>query len=86
MPLLLEEGHIKKFCQQVKKDQEKNKGNMVRINNSCGYYLSNILDEFNIIYGDNLVNLVTNETSWVINSGMTVCATSRKEFISFCTQ
>jgi len=56
-------GHIKKFYRQFKKDREKNKVNPSRRDNSSGDDLLNILDEFYIIYDDDLVNLITNETN-----------------------
>ena len=47
--------------------------------------LSNVIDEFNIIYDDDFINLITNKTSWVIDSGATIYATRRREFFSSYT-
>lgn len=46
---------------------------------------ANILNEFNVFYDDDVVNLMTKETSWMINSGASIHVTSRKEFFSFYT-
>ena len=44
------------------------------------------MEEFNIVYDDDdMVNLTTHEISWVIDSGATIHATSRKEFFSSYT-
>jgi len=81
--IIVRMGTLRKFCQQFKKDREKNKGNVGRMDNSSCDDLLNILNEFNIIYNDDLVNLITNETSWAIDSGANLHATSGKEFFSY---
>ena len=64
---------------------KQNKENAGRTENSSDDDLSNILDEFNIIYDDDLVNFITNETSWVIDIGVTIHVTSRKALFSTYT-
>ena len=43
---------------------------------------ANLLGEFNVLFDDETVNLTTHETSWVIDSGASVHATSRRELFS----
>ena len=73
------------FCRAFKKDREKNKGKEVRKEDMNDDDLSNVIDEFNIVYDDDFINLITNETSWVIDSGATIHATCRREFFSSYT-
>ncbi|KAF2294485.1 hypothetical protein GH714_011845 [Hevea brasiliensis] len=78
-------GHIQKFCRKFKKDQGKNKGKEVRKEDSSDDECFNVVDEFNMVYNDDIINLTTHKTSWVIDSGATIYVTSRKELFSFYT-
>ena len=73
--------HIKKFCRKFKKKQE-NRGKAVKKDDNSDDDETNLLGEFNVLFYDDTVNLTTHETNWVIDSGATVHATSRREFFS----
>ena len=72
---------LKKFCRKFKKEQE-NRGKAIKKDDSSDDDEANLLGEFNVLFDDDTVNLTTHETSWVIDSGATVHATSRREFFS----
>ena len=73
--------HIKKFCRKFKKEQE-NRGKAVKKDDNSDDDEANLLGEFNVLLNDDTVNLTTHETSWVIESGASIHATSRREFFS----
>ncbi|KAL5842405.1 hypothetical protein ACOSQ3_013008 [Xanthoceras sorbifolium] len=78
-------GHIKKFCRKFKNEQVKNKGKEVKKDDSSDDDQTNTINEFLVVYDDDVINLASNETSWVIDSGATIHATSRKELFTSYT-
>ena len=46
---------------------------------------TNAINEFHIVYDDDVINFTSHETSWVIDSGVAIHATSWKEFFSSYT-
>ncbi|CAN0905304.1 Retrovirus-related Pol polyprotein from transposon TNT 1-94, partial [Linum grandiflorum] len=43
---------------------------------------ANVVDELTLVCEEDFVNLTTQETSWVVDSGATIHVTSRHEFFS----
>ena len=80
-----QKGHIKRFCRKFNKDQKKNKGKEKTQYDSSDDKQTNATEEFHIIYEEDSVNLATQETSWVVDSGATIHVTSRREFFSSYT-
>ena len=78
-----QKGHIKRFCRKLKK--EKSKGRKEKNDESSDDENANVVEEFNVMYDDELVNLTASETCWVIDSGATIHATSRRDFFSSYT-
>ncbi|KAJ4721123.1 Retrovirus-related Pol polyprotein from transposon TNT 1-94 [Melia azedarach] len=79
-------GHIKKYCRQLKRDNKKDKGKEKKNDDSSDDdRVATITDDFLIMYDDDVVNLMCHETSWVIDSGASIHATSRKEFFTSYT-
>ncbi|CAL1397307.1 unnamed protein product [Linum trigynum] len=76
-----EKGHIRRFCPKFRNERKKGK----RDENSDDDG-ANSVDEFNIVYEEDVVNLTTQETSWVVDSGATIHVTSKREFFSSYTQ
>lgn len=77
-------GHIKRFCRQFQNDQKKNKGKKVKPEESSDDE-TNSFGEFNVVYDDDIINLTTQEMTWVIDSGATIHATPRRELFSSYT-
>ncbi|CAL1360546.1 unnamed protein product [Linum trigynum] len=75
-----EKGHIRRFCPKFRNERKKGK----RDENSDDDG-ANSVDEFNIVYEEDVVNLTTQETSWVVDSGATIHVTSKREFFSSYT-
>ncbi|CAL1380337.1 unnamed protein product [Linum trigynum] len=75
-----EKGHIRRFCPKFRNERKKGK----RDENSDDDG-ANSVDEFNIVYEEDIVNLTTQETSWVVDSGATIHVTSKREFFSSYT-
>lgn len=71
-----ENGHIKKYCRKPKDKHE------------TGDEQTNAIDEFNVVHEpeQESINLATQGTSWVIDSGATVHVTSRSECFTSYTQ
>lgn len=74
-------GHTKKFCRILKKEnrdkeEQKEDGNLVA--NVTTEDLVTVLDA-------NMINIVCDESSWVIDNGVASHVTSRKEFFSSYT-
>ncbi|KAJ4728518.1 Retrovirus-related Pol polyprotein from transposon TNT 1-94 [Melia azedarach] len=79
-------GHIKKYCRQLKRDNKKDKGKEKKNDDSSDDdRVATVTDDFLIMYDDDVVNLMCHETSWVIDSGASIHATSRKEFFTSYT-
>ncbi|KAH7577059.1 hypothetical protein JRO89_XS01G0199500 [Xanthoceras sorbifolium] len=75
-------GHIKKYCRQLKRDNKKDKGKEKKNNDSY----DDVTDDFLIVCDDDdVVNLTCHETSWVIDSGASIHALSRREFFASYT-
>ena len=82
MPSLQTEWSHKKLCRKFNKDQKKNKGKEKTQYESSDDEQTNAAEEFHIIYEEDSVNLATQVTSWVVDSGATIHVTSRREFFS----
>lgn len=67
-------GHIQKYCYKWKRD---NKGG-----NNSDRAATATCDDLVIVYDDDMVNLANYETSWVIDSGISLHVISRKEFFT----
>ncbi|KAK0597296.1 hypothetical protein LWI29_023800 [Acer saccharum] len=81
-----QKGHIKKYCRQLKRDYKNEKGKEKKTDNSNdGDRFSTITDDFLVVYDDDVVNLACHETSWVIDSGASIHATSRRDFFASYT-
>ncbi|KAJ4718977.1 Retrovirus-related Pol polyprotein from transposon TNT 1-94 [Melia azedarach] len=79
-------GHIKKYCRQLKRDNKKDKRKEKKNDDSSDDdRVATVTDDFLIMYDDDVVNLMCHETSWVIDSGASIHATSRKEFFTSYT-
>ena len=76
-------GHIKKFCRKFKNEQERTSGKEEKKgDNNDDERAAITTDEFQVLHDDEVVNLATHETSWVIDSGASIHTTSRIEFFS----
>ncbi|TXG70578.1 hypothetical protein EZV62_005513 [Acer yangbiense] len=81
-----QKGHIKKYCRQLKRDHKNEKGKEKKTDDSNdGDRVSAVTDDFLVVYDDDVVNLACHETSWVIDSGASIHATSRRDFFASYT-
>ena len=71
-------GHIKKHCRKLKKEYKKNKGEKKKSNDENR--VATTIKDFLLMYDDDMINLAFNETSWVIDSGVTANPTFFKDF------
>jgi len=78
-----QKGHIQRFCRQLKREKQKEKGKEKKSDDDSDDNRVTALKEnfLTIFYGD-VVNFVSHETSWVIDSGASVHATSRRDFFT----
>lgn len=82
-------GHIKPFCRLLKKEnmkkyKEKNKEKKTD-DSSDEERVATATEDFLIVYDSDVINLANHETSWVIDSGASTHATSRKDFFTSYT-
>ncbi|TXG57032.1 hypothetical protein EZV62_018345 [Acer yangbiense] len=81
-----QKGHIKKYCRQLKRDHKNEKGKEKKTDDSNdGDRVSAVTDDFLVVYDDDVVNLACHETSWVIDSGASIHATSQRDFFASYT-
>ena len=74
-------GHIKRFCKQLKQDlkegkkEENNENNVVVV----------VQDDLLFACDKDVINFVSQDTSWIVDSGATSHVTPRKDFFSSYT-
>ena len=74
-------GHIKRFCKQLKQDlkegkkEENNENNVVDV----------VKDDLLLACNKEVINFVSQDTSWIVDSGATSHVTPRKDFFSCYT-
>ncbi|KAI9201238.1 hypothetical protein LWI28_020595 [Acer negundo] len=80
------EGHIKKYCRQLKRDNKNEKEKEKKTNDSNdGDRVFAVTNDFLVANDDDVVNLACHETSWVIDSGASIHSTSRRDFFTSYT-
>lgn len=76
-------GHIKKHCRQLKRENKNDKGKEKEKGDGNDDKVATVTDDFLILCDScDVVNLACHETSWVIDSGASVHATSRKDYFT----
>ena len=65
-----QKGHIRRFCPQLRQNKGADSDN------------ANVVEELMLVYDEDFVNLTTQETTWVVDSGATIHVSSRREFFS----
>ena len=82
-----EKGHTKKFCQKLKRENKKKKKSQQHDNNSDSEgIIASTVEELVVVCDDDYVNLVGDDnTTWVSDSGATIHATSRRDFLTSYT-
>ena len=75
-------GHIKRECRQLKRELAKENTNE-KTEDTTATTLSG--DDMFIVCGDNYVNITTQDTYWVIDSGASFHVTSRRDFFTSYT-
>ncbi|MCF8701906.1 GAG-pre-integrase domain-containing protein [Corynebacterium sp. MC-10] len=83
MPLLQEERSHQAICQKFKSDRQNNRDKKGKTNSDDEQ--GNLVDEFNISCDSEIVSQLTQETSWVIDSGATIHGTPHKNLFSSYT-
>lgn len=79
-------GHIKKHCRQLKRDNKRDKGKKNKNDDGDDDdKAATVTGDFLVLYDDDVVNLTCHETSWVIDSGASIHATSRRDFFTSYT-
>ena len=69
-------GHIKRFCKQLKQDlkegkkEENNENNIVAI----------VQDDLLFAFDNDVIDFISQDTSWIVDSGATSHVTPRKDF------
>lgn len=79
-------GHIKKYCKQWKKENKNEKGNEEKNKNDKDdddddRIVTTIPADFLIVYDDEIINFVSHENSWAIDTGASIHATLWKDFL-----
>ncbi|RVW11901.1 Retrovirus-related Pol polyprotein from transposon TNT 1-94 [Vitis vinifera] len=79
-------GHIKKYCRQLKRDMKQGKVKEKKNDNGGeNDQVATTTLDFLIVYDSDVVNFACQETSWVIDSGVSIHATPRKDFFTSYT-
>lgn len=87
-------GHTKKYCPKLRKKNSSgsnNKGkeekNKEKKSDDSGdeKQIDAVSESYFIVLGDDAVNFVTDDSDWVVDSGATIHATSRRDFFSSYT-
>ena len=80
-------GHIKRFCRKFLRENKNDKGK--EKNTGDGEEGDKVVtaatDEYLVMYDADTVNVACQETSWVIDSGASIHATSRRDFFKSYT-
>lgn len=74
-------GHIKRFCRKLNQDTREGK----KAENNENNVAAIVRDDHLFAYDENVINLVSHETSWIVDSGATSHVTPRKDFFSSYT-
>ena len=78
--------HIKKHCRQLKRENKNDKSKEKEKGDGNDDKVATVTDDFLILCDSyDVVNLACHETSWVIDSGASVHATSRKDYFTSYT-
>ncbi|CAL5342497.1 unnamed protein product [Camellia sinensis] len=73
-------GHIKKQCRKLKREnKEKGIEHDGKDNDQVATATS---EDFLIVYNEDVINIACHKTNWVIDSGASIHATSRKDFFT----
>ncbi|KAL0551899.1 hypothetical protein IC582_010991 [Cucumis melo] len=81
-----EKGHIKKYCRKLKRDSKNHKGKEKKNDDDSDTDTITVATEnFYILSDGDVVNLAIQQSSWVIDSGASVHATSKREFFASYT-
>ncbi|KAF2305897.1 hypothetical protein GH714_008746 [Hevea brasiliensis] len=79
-------GHIKKYCFKWKKENKADKGKQERKGNDGNNdHVNTTSDDLIAVYHENMVNVASNEVSWVFDSDASFHVSSRKEFFTSYT-
>ena len=73
---LLKEGHFKIFCKQLKQDIKEGKKEKNNENNVVPV----VQDDLLFACDKDIINFVSQDTSWIVDSGATSHVTQRKDF------
>ena len=76
-------GHMKRDCYKLKNEQSRREGNSNQ--ERVATTTEKTSKDFCIMYEEDVVNLTSHETSWVIDSGASIHATSRRDLFSSYT-
>ncbi|KAK0589658.1 hypothetical protein LWI29_016911 [Acer saccharum] len=80
-------GHIKRYCRQLKNENRNDKGKEKKNedDNSDDRVATTSHEDFLLVYDDDSINFACQDTSWVIDSGASIHATSRRDFFTSYT-
>jgi len=74
-------GHIKRFCRKLNQDTREGK----KAENNENNVAAIVRDVFLFAYDENIINLVSHETSWIVDSEATSHVMPIKDFFSSYT-
>ena len=74
--------HIQRSCFLWKKESKDKKGKQKEKNHDDNRVTTATSDDLVIFHGPNLINLVSDESMWIIDNGATLHVTVRKEFFT----